>query len=240
MTNDGTRGDSVYRQLASAKPQYDFYFLLNGVDKTAMNGLLAEYNGLERQIPRDRYLFYPARMVRWKRQHLALDVLWLLDQKGYHDITLLFAGHISDQAYWAEIREEASRRNLSDRVCHLGVLSRNELFSYYQAALGVLSLYDFANLGNVTIEALCAGAIVIAWDDGSLNGVIESGVNGILINSPEQAAEHIVALIEDPQKARAMRNCAKAQAAKLFPSWEERSLMEVQLIHRATNSAPTY
>ena len=237
MTNDGTGGDRAYRRLAPAKAKYEFHFLLNGVDKAAMDGLLGEANNPEEEIPRGRHLFYPARMAPWKRQHLALDVLWHLDQRGYHDIALLFAGHISDQSYWVEVQGAASKRNVGQRVRHLGTLARNELFSHYRGALAVLSLYDFANLGNVTIEALYAGAVVVAWDDGSLDGVIENGVNGILVNTPEQAAEQIALLLQDPQRAEAIRRCAKERATRLFPSWEERSLVEVQLIYRATNSA---
>lgn len=226
ITNDGTRGDFVKKKLVKNNP-YTFYYLLNGVDIQDKNEvvLIDEINEIKKP-----FLFYPARIDKWKRQHLAVDILRHVHEAGKKDVHLYFAGHISDQAYWIYLQEVINKYKLAEYVKYLGVLNENNLSWCYTNCLAVLSLYDVANLGNVVIEALSAGSIVVAPKDGSVDNIIEDNYNGFLINTPENGAQHICELLDDPKKVIAMRKRALARAKEIFISWEERSMKEVDII----------
>ena len=139
-------------------------------------------------------------------------------------------GNISDQAYWIYLQEVINKYKLAEYVKYLGVLNENNLSWCYTNCLAVLSLYDVANLGNVVIEALSAGSIVVAPKDGSVDNIIEDNYNGFLINTPENGAQHICELLDDPKKVIAMRKRALARGKEIFISWEEESMKEVDII----------
>ncbi len=235
VTNDGTRADQVQQRLAPrGKCPYDFHFLLNGVqlpsnDEQAAGGSAAA----PASLPEGPFLFYPARLARWKRQHLAVEILERLYRGGQDKVRLCFAGHLTQPEYWEEIQAEAAARGLAEQVMHLGALGPNEMLWCYRHALAVLSFYQTSNLGNVVIEALAAGAVVLAARDGSLEGIIEDGMTGLLARDAEEAAEKLAWLREHPEAAREIGECAARQARETFRSWEERSAMEVALIERA-------
>ncbi|MCD6321859.1 MAG: glycosyltransferase [Clostridiales bacterium] len=226
ITNDGTKGDYVYNKLGKGS-EYKFHFLLNGID------LEPSKNSIQEQCDKLKpYLFFPARVARWKRQHLALDILEHLHNQG-KDINLYFAGHISDTEYWEEIKHTAKMKGLAKYVVHLGKLKKEELFSYMHNSIAVLSLYQTSNLGNVVIEALATGSIVLAIDDGSLNEVIENGVNGILFLTTEEAANSIAGLLTNHRRSELIKKRAQERAEKQFISWENRAIKEVNFIESA-------
>jgi glycosyltransferase involved in cell wall biosynthesis len=230
VTNDGTRGDQVYRRLVEDRSE-EFHFLLNGVDNCAPADSVDHSGAVSRA---GRYLLYPGRISPWKRQHLGVEVLSELHRLGHTDVSLLFAGHLSDPEYWAEIQQLCATRGLGGHVVHLGSLDRNALTSYYRSALAVLSMYDVSNLGNVVIEALSSGAAIIASDDGSLDGIVVHGESGFLVTNPSEAAGHVHDLIVHPETRSSVRDRARIQAMHLFKSWEERSRIELGILERAT------
>ena len=118
-------------------------------------------------------------------------------------------------------------------VHYVGKLGRQNLFKYLHNSIAVLSLYQFSNLGNVVIEALSVGAVVVAIDDGSLIGVVEDGNNGILIHTAEEAAECINRLLKKPDQASLIGNRAKERAVEQFLSWENRAMKEVNIIEES-------
>lgn len=232
ITNDGTKGDHVYKKLAG-KSNYDFHFLLNGVDLSNANGNFNDIKMRKQKDTQQQFLFFPARIARWKQQHLAVDILKYLHDKGNVDIHLYFAGHIHDPDYWAEISFAAKEKGMEGYVHYVGKLGRQNLFKYLHNSIAVLSLYQFSNLGNVVIEALSVGAVVVAIDDGSLIGVVEDGTNGILIHTAEEAAERINRLLKKPDQASLIGNRAKEMAVEQFLSWENRAMKEVNIIEES-------
>lgn len=222
MTNDGTKGDYVKQKL-SPDSHYDFHFWFNGRKCIHSNNTTSF----------ELRLFYPARITRWKRQHLALEILKHLILLGHHDVTLCFAGHIQDAVYWEEIQRKAKEYRLDALVKYLGVLGEDELLYHYSNSLAVLSLYEVSNLGNVVIEAMSSGAVVLSINDGSLNSIIRDGLNGILVDSPIDGANRISELITDMHKTQAMRRLATQSIEKLFLPWEQRVSREIEVIMRA-------
>lgn len=228
ITNDGTKGDQVYNYLTNNRAKYKFCFMLNGVDLPEPM-LKNETDLTQFQFP---FIIYPARITRWKRQHLAIDIL-----KGLHNngvpMNLYFAGHITDMDYWSEIEEEIANYGLTSFVSYLGTVDNTVLYSLYQNAVAVLSLYEISNLGNVLIEALSYGAVVLSLNDGSLDTIVENGKNAILVNEPDEAVNQILFLYKNDSKALEIRKSATNKAMEIFKDWESRVGEEIQLIENA-------
>lgn len=228
VTNDGTRGDQVYNYLTKQRAKYKFYFMLNGVD---LQEPMSKY-----EPPKDDFkspfMVYPARIARWKRQHLAIDIL-----KGLHDnglpMNLYFAGHITDMDYWREIEDKIADYKLDSFVSYLGTVDHSVLHYLYQNAVVVLSLYELSNLGNVVIEALSYGAVVVSLKDGSLNAIITSGQNAILVGDSAEAIKQILSIYENDSKSLEIRESAKQMAAEVFKDWDIRAEEEIKLIEKA-------
>jgi glycosyltransferase involved in cell wall biosynthesis len=125
---------------------------------------------------------------------------------------------------------------LAPFVSHLGRLNRQELLDEYRRSLAVLSLYRVSNLGNVSLEALACGAVLVTWDDGSVAGIVQDGISGFLAHTPVDAAERIGLLLQKPELAASIRQAAKETAAKHFSSWDSRAAREVEMIEKAVSS----
>lgn len=228
VTNDGTRGDQVYDYLTNQRAKYKFCFMLNGVDMPEpFPDDIAIVNQLK--IP---FIVYPARIARWKRQHLAVDIL-----KGLHDngvpMNLYFAGHITDTYYWNEVERKITDYGLTPFVTYLGTVDNRVLHCLYQKAVAVLSLYELSNLGNVVIEALKYGAVVVSVNDGSLDQFVVNGENGILVENLAEAVNQIHFIYKNKNKSLEIRESAIHMASEVFKDWDTRAEEEIQLIESA-------
>jgi len=66
------------------------------------------------------------------------------------------------------------------------------------------------------IEDIRQGKPVIGGNAGGIPGQIEEGETGFLVNSPEQAAERIVELIANPERAREMGAAGREKVRRNF------------------------
>lgn len=226
VTRDGSRGDRVYR-LLNERGTIPFYFSLNGVQHiTAMQ----RGNPLEMERP---YLFYPSRFQVRKRNYLAVRFLKHLHDAGLRQFRLVFAGQESSPEAVERARGEMEETGLADSVEFAGALRFEEMQDYYAKAAAVLSFYSVANLGNVTLEALACGSILVSLQDPTLDGIIKDGETGVVGLSIEEAAEKFLGLIQDETKYRRVRANAGVHAKRILPSWTERADWEVSLIESA-------
>ena len=239
VTNDGTRGDYVHQRLVPRSPETSgFYFWLNGTDLgservTGGDDDCVTQPGVPPETP---FLFYPARLAYWKRQHLGVEVLKGLHDRGHREVELYLAGHCTDAAYWPEVQSLAQNYGLGEHCRYLGTLPPAAMRWHYRHALAVLSLYETTNLGNVVIEALTAGSLVVAADDGSLDHIIADGVNGLLVKTPQEAAERLAHYLAHPALVEEVRRAARERASLTFWSWEQRAEAEIELIERAVGA----
>ncbi|MFC3039865.1 glycosyltransferase [Virgibacillus xinjiangensis] len=225
ITNDGTQGDKVYKKIGK-KDGFNFYYWINGVNK-----LTIKEN--QPNIGNSRFILYAARITEWKQQEKAVELLKYIHDAGYKDINLILVGHISDNGYWEYLQDLIVQFNLKENVKYLSTVSQEELFEYYRESIAVLSFYKYSNLGNVVIEALLNGAIVIANNDDSLNGIINNNENGFLIDNLHEAQNIIINLLcREEEKVRVKRN-ATSYANSLFESWDTRTQKEIDLIKTA-------
>ncbi len=91
---------------------------------------------------------------------------------------------------------------IQNNVKLLPFLSQEELFTEYAKATISVSISEHDGTPNSLLEAMAFGCLLVCGDIPSIREWIEPGVNGTLANpgSPEQAAEAMIALIDNPGK----------------------------------------
>jgi starch synthase len=132
---------------------------------------------------------------------------------------LRIAGVVEDAAYWARCRElsaAAAARNRTLAVTPLGHLPYAEIDDELARADIVAIPSQWPEpLGAVALEAMAAGAAVVASRIGGLAGTIDDGVNGILVDAGDTGAwcEAMATLLADPQRRSALSERAREVAA---------------------------
>lgn len=128
---------------------------------------------------------------------------------------VVFAGGELDVAARDVLPEEGVERLERDaRVRFVGVLSRDQLDDLYCEAHVVLAPSRYESFGLVAIEAMAAGAPVIALDVGGSAEVIEAGISGSLVAAGPKAAREcaaqLVRLARDAPARAKMSDAARA------------------------------
>jgi glycosyltransferase involved in cell wall biosynthesis len=174
----------VYRKYG------DGYFVsISDSDRMpGLNYVATVYNGIDlslypfQQRGGDDLVFL-GRIHPDKGVHLAIEVAHLSGRR------LIIAGIIQDAAYF----EEQVKPYLDGvKIRFIGpvdVAGKNDLFARAYALLHLNTIPE--RFGLVLAEANAAGVPVIAMDLGSCREVIEDGVTGFLVGSPEQAARSL-------------------------------------------------
>lgn len=234
VTNDGSKGDYAVKKINNNYYPYEFRFWLNGINH--MPDISPE--ALERKIEdfdKTPFLFYVARLDRWKRQDYAIKILKELNNRGIN-IKLYIAGQRVDEKYYNELKQLIVNLKLEDKVIFLGAIGRNEINFMSKAAIASFSLYDMCNLGNVFHEMLSAGAVIISRNDGSLDDFIVNGYNGFLIDNIDDGVNCVIKVLNDPGYRRSIRNNAIYTSRNKMKTWEERVDDEIKLIEKYANS----
>lgn len=231
VTRDGSFGDKVGR-LISPHPEYAFHHPLNGFPE---NSAFESSPSLDSLLKGESYIFCPARFAEMKCKENTLEFLYHLHQAGHNRVRLKVAGQVSSQVSYDRFVARMDRLGLRGSVDFLGTLTRLEVSGHHADSLAVLSLYNFSNLSNVTIEALGAGACLVVIKDGSLEGICD-GTNCVMAPTIAGLAAKFVDMLEQPGgggRYGEIRRRAKATAAR-FPDWGSRAAWEVGLIEKGT------
>jgi len=151
----------------------------------------------------------------------------------YPDFTAVVIGRITTEhrAFAEKLRADAAAAGLSDRVRFLGELPIEEVPRWYQR----MSIYAFTSreegFGLTLLEAMAAGAALVAARAGAAAAVVRDGDTGVLV--PPGDVDALVAALEplmrDPEAAAAMGARARARA-----------VAEFSLAHEADEIAAVY
>ena len=138
----------------------------------------------------------------------------------YPDFTAVMVGAITpEQAAFAnELRKRIDAAGLQSRIVITGELDIAEVPRWYQR----LTIYAFTSrnegFGLTLIEAMSAGAALVASRAGAAELVVEDGVTGVL--TPTGDVEALVAALEplmhDPASATAMGERGRARVLDKF------------------------
>ena len=139
------------------------------------------------------------RLTRQKGQHLLLEAVALLRQRGAPPFRVRIAGigELED-----ELKNQAGSLGLDDVVEFVGFVEDMKAFQQGIDIFALPSLWE--GFGFVLAEAMCLSRPVAAFDVSSIPEVVEDGVTGLL--SPPTAeglADNLLRLLNDaPLRAR--------------------------------------
>ncbi len=112
------------------------------------------------------------------------------------------ANTINDQAFARQMRELADSRGVAFDL-RVNV-SEEELIGHYQQAAVFAYAPRLEPFGFAPLEANACGLPVVAVAEGGVRETIVDGENGLLVDDPQAMAAAIDALVESPDRARAL------------------------------------
>ncbi|HTL48435.1 MAG TPA: glycosyltransferase family 4 protein [Verrucomicrobiae bacterium] len=178
------------------------------------------------KIGDDRVILFAGRLVEEKGVHLLIEAFRGLCAR-HKNLRLVIVGSktFSDPGsspYIERLKELA--KGCEDKIVFTGHAAREEMPHYFQmaSALAFPSLWK-EPFGMVVIEAMAAGAPVVAFNHGGPAEILSSDQDGILVpvkegeTGLEKALERILA---NPSLGRDLGNRARETAAVRFP-WKK-------------------
>ena len=154
-----------------------------------------------------------SRYDRWKDPHGVIDAFELARQEV--DATLVLLGNTPSDDPDTNVYDSVLERR-SKRVLVLSATDYvlNNALQRHSAVVLQKSLRE--GFGMTVTEALWKGTPVIGGNAGGIPYQIDHGVNGYLVNSPEEAAKYIVDLVSNPEKAAEMGRQGREKVRKNF------------------------
>ena len=112
------------------------------------------------------------------------------------------------------LKNMARDLSIEDRVTFTGYILHEQIFGEYAKAQIFCGLSRSEALGNVFIEALAAGCVVIATEVGGITDSIQHRINGLLVrpDAPSEVSALIDAIVATPGSFDALTRSAVQQS----------------------------
>ena len=128
-----------------------------------------------------------------------------------------------DDKHGAAVRERIAALGLGDRIALPGPMGQAQLFAEYRRA-GVVAMpcrvleNDRDGIPNVLVEAMAAGAPVVATGVSGIPELVEHEVNGLLVepDDPKSLADALVRLHEDRELATSLVTAGRRTVRERF------------------------
>lgn len=206
-----------YKQDAFSIPQHNF---LPAIDPTKVKSRTLSDEEVRQvfekyEIPTDKPIVTQiSRFDRWKDPLGVVEAYDIASEEI--DATLVMAGNRpGDDPEHNPIEDELMSRQ-SERIIVREGSDPMLVSALQQEAAVVLQKSIREGFGLTVSEALWKGTPVIGGNVGGIPQQIEDGVNGYLVNSPQEAAERMVELVGNPDKAREMGAKGKETVREKF------------------------
>jgi len=224
VTNDGTKGDIVFNKIGHQK--LPFYFPLNGVNKEiSVSSVKPNID-----FPQE-FMSYVARLDNWKRQHLLIEALGVLKNRGVIFPKTYIIGSAHDLDYVNRLKESIVHNELESDVIIIYGLPISEVHYILKKSMLTFSLYHTSNLGNVFIESLQLGTPIVAINDtGSLNLIDKNAFYELKTDDTLELVNAIEFLLNDINFRERMSYQAIQFANNAIKSWDERATYEINLM----------
>ena len=233
-TNDGSRADKLYDILGIKKKKFSFFFWRSGVHIPQTQPIV-DYE-TQRRYPQTydpMALSMINRIADVKRQDRVARILGELHKRGYLFHLYLIGTDDSPTMHEATVNV-AEKYGVTEYLHFEGGKSQNECRQYARNSFATLLPCEW-NRVNIFYEVMGEGSVVVTNDNHSIDEFIEPDVNCLLYGEDNfaEAAEKIIALMDDPQKMMDIRAAAHRTAKEKFMSLQKRFGMEVQLVEDA-------
>jgi glycosyltransferase involved in cell wall biosynthesis len=166
----------------------------------------------------------------WKRKGLEAVLATLPRLPGPVKLLVVGAGDVP--AY----RQIARNRGVADRVWFAGV--RSDVERFYRIAGAAILPSSFEALPLSCTEALASSLPVVVYSFPGSATLVNSGVNGFIVDSPEGIASAIETLRADPALHANMSGAARSSVQRFAPPAIADRLMHVFEGKRRGKSAP--
>jgi L-malate glycosyltransferase len=129
-------------------------------------------------------------------------------QARYPDASLTVVGRGSQECALKALVAQLGVRN----VTFAGRVAQHEIHRYYDEADIYVQTPAIDNMPLSVIEAFASGAPVVSTDVGGVPVILTDGVHGLLAPDNDDAAiaTQVLALLDNPDRARAMAEAARA------------------------------
>jgi len=173
-----------------------------------------------------------SRIVKEKGFDLKLAVMCKLKESG-----IAFKWHIiGDREYRKEFTDKVSNSIINYDVVFLGSQTREQIRVYYSNADLAILLSEFReSFGLVYLEAIACGCPVIGLNYGGVREVVESGVNGYLIEKSDHmtiindAYNTVIKLINQPlNKQKIIKSAAEFTIEKNIEKFYQQITLEIK------------
>ncbi len=164
------------------------------------------------------YLYFPSRLNRWKRQHLALEALALTKQP----VQLRISGAPDNPAYMEKLQTMVDSLGIKKRVQFLGRVPFDNMVKEFAGCRGVLFPPEQEDYGYITLEAMLSSKSVITCNDsGGPIEFIRNEKEGLISDpTPSALAGAMDHLWKYPSFARESGLMARARYDELNISWD--------------------
>jgi mannosyltransferase len=156
----------------------------------------------------------------------------------YPDFTAVIIGPIDDRGFADQLEARVRNAGLTDRVRVLGELPIADLPLWYQR----ISIYAFTSrnegFGLTLIEAMAAGAALVAARAGAAEAVVVDGASGVLVPTGDARAlaAALDPLMRDPERAREMGRKGRERVLAKFSIDAE--VEQIAAVYRRVLEAP--
>lgn len=233
MTNDGTMGDQVLKDLHNYR---NVLFIRNGLDlmQDEVLSKLEAYDEAELRrnlgIKANECMFLTvSRLVNWKKVDRVIR--GFAEYCNIHDNGKLVIVGMGEEL--EKLQQMTCNLGLNDKVIFVGAVPHDEVYNYMKACDIFLSMYDLSNVGNPLMEAMTIGKCIITLDVGDTGKVIKNGVNGRLLGIDEiwKLGKVMCDYAENELERNRLSRGARRYAEENFFSWEKRMQIELDAVN---------
>ncbi|MGC8580188.1 MAG: glycosyltransferase [bacterium] len=158
------------------------------------------------------------RISKIKGQELFIDVAHMIAKQNEH-VRFLIVGDVfkGNEQYMGYLRSLIHKYNMDEIIMFTGFRDDIDDFINYSNIIVVTTLIT-EGLGQIVMEGMAAGKVVIAPSRGGPAELIENGKDGILYRSGDHnaLAEALSKAVNNPELRRAIGQKAKTKAEECF------------------------
>lgn len=151
-----------------------------------------------------KVLLWVGRLNQEKRPLLAYDLFRDLCRRR-EDVCLVMVG---DGALRGTLEERRQRDGLEGRLFLTGLVNYQEMAAVYNSADLWISTSQSEVHPMVALEATACGLPTVAWRDPALDGVIDDGGNGFLVNTNQKFISRLTQILDDSDLYQQMHRAA--------------------------------
>lgn len=217
IDNDGI--GNAAKVFTNAQEVTDRLKKFNGLDSIVLNPPLQDYESYYCSSS-GGYVYYPSRITRLKRQHLAIEAMRFVKT----NVKLVIHGKCSEPGYFEELTELINKYSLENKVIIKNEwISNEEKLSTMADSMAVMYIpYKEDSCGFVTMEGFYSSKPVISCNDsGGTKEFIEHDVTGLFAEpTPESLADCMDRLYLDKEKTEKMGKAAYEEIIRRNITWE--------------------